>query len=153
VTNQRILQVARVFLRMALGAAFLVAVADRLGFLGAYGSKNVSWGDWGHFEHSVEALNWFVPKALIPAVSILETVLEASLGVGLVAGIYPRIVAWSSAILLSSFALTMTIALGVRAPLGYGVFTAIGAAFLLGAVGAPCRATVSDSAPDARDLI
>jgi hypothetical protein len=32
-----------------------------------------------------------------------------------------------------SFALTMSIALGITAPLGYSVFTALGAALLLGA--------------------
>jgi putative oxidoreductase len=136
-TDQRIIQITRVVLRLALASAFLVAVADRLGLLGQYGSKNVSWGDWKHFEEYVGVLNRFVPKELIPALSILETVIEVGLGLGLLVGIYPRIIAWSSAVLLSSFALTMTIALGLLAPLGYGVFTAIGAALLLGAVGVP----------------
>jgi putative oxidoreductase len=135
-TNERILQITRVVLRVALASAFLVAVADRLGLLGPYGSRNVSWGDWKHFEEYVAVLNWFIPKALIPALSALETVIEIGLGLGLLVGIYPRIVAWSSAVLLSSFALTMTIALGLLAPLGYGVFTAIGAALLLGAIAA-----------------
>jgi putative oxidoreductase len=127
-TNERILQITRVVVRVVLASAFLVAVADRLGLLGPYGSRNVSWGDWKHFEEYVAVLNWFIPKAMIPALSALETVIETGLGLGLLVGIYPRIVAWSSAVLLSSFALTMTIALGLLAPLGYGVFTAIGAA-------------------------
>jgi uncharacterized membrane protein YphA (DoxX/SURF4 family) len=135
-TNERILQITRVVLRVALASAFLVAVADRLGLWRPYGSRNVSWGDWKHFEEYVAVLNWFIPKALIPALSALETVIEIGLGLGLLVGIYPRIVAWSSAVLLSSFALTMTIALGLLAPLGYGVFTAIGAALLLGAIAA-----------------
>jgi len=46
-TNERILQITRVVLRVALASAFLAAVADRLGFLGPYGSRNVSWGDCG----------------------------------------------------------------------------------------------------------
>jgi putative oxidoreductase len=136
-SNDRILQLARVVVRVALASAFLVAVADRLGLLGPYGSKNVSWGDWKHFQDYVAVLNWFVPKALIPSLSILETVIETGLGVGLLVGFYPRIVAWSSAVLLASFALTMSIALGILAPLGYGVFTGIGAALLLGAVALP----------------
>jgi hypothetical protein len=65
-------------------------------------------------------------------------------------GIYPRIVAWSSAVLLSSFALTMTIALGLLAPLGYGVFTAIGAALLLGAIAAPHTLDVPATATDTK---
>jgi hypothetical protein len=56
--------------------------------------------------------------------------------------------AWSSAVLLSSFALTMTIALGLLAPLGYGVFTAIGAALLLGAIAAPQTLGVTEAATD-----
>jgi hypothetical protein len=39
--------------------------------------------------------------------------------------------------LLMSFALTMSIALGITAPLSYSVFTALGAALLLGAVAVP----------------
>jgi uncharacterized membrane protein YphA (DoxX/SURF4 family) len=149
-TNERILQITRVVLRVALASAFLAAVADRLGFLGPYGSRNVSWGDWKHFEEYVAVLNRFVPKAVIPALSILETVIETGLGLGLLVGIYPRIVAWSSAVLLSSFALTMTIALGLLAPLGYGVFTAIGAALLLGAIAAPHTLGVPETATDTK---
>jgi uncharacterized membrane protein YphA (DoxX/SURF4 family) len=146
--NERILRITRVFLRVALASAFLVAVADRLGFLGHYGSTNVSWGDWKHFEQYVAVLSWFVPKGLIPALSILETVIETGLGLGLLVGFYPRIVAWSSAVLLTSFALTMTVALGLLAPLGYGVFTAIGAALLLGAIAEPHGGSFAKAATD-----
>jgi|ERR1035438_6734645 hypothetical protein len=58
------------------------------------------------------------------------------LGVALLFGIWQRIVAWCSAGLLLSFALTMSVALGVVAPLSYSVFTAFGGAFLLGAIAA-----------------
>ena len=68
-SNERIFQLTRVLTRVALASAFLVAVADRLSLLGPYGSTNVSWGDWKHFEDYVAVLNWFVPKALIPALS------------------------------------------------------------------------------------
>jgi uncharacterized membrane protein YphA (DoxX/SURF4 family) len=146
--NERILRTTRVVLRLALASAFLVAVADRLGFLGPHGSRNVAWGDWKHFEDYVGFLIRFVPKGLIPAISAVETVIETGLGLGLLVGFYPRIVAWSSAALLGSFALTMTIALGVLAPLSYGVFTSIGAALLLGAVTAPQTLGVSESTAD-----
>ena len=149
-SNERILQLARVVVRVALASAFLIAVADRLGLLGPYGSRNVSWGDWKHFEDYVAVLNWFVPKALIPALSVLETVIETGLGVGLLLGFYPRIVAWSSAVLLCSFALAMSIALGILAPLGYGVFTGIGAALLLGAVALPRTLGVAETATDTK---
>ena len=136
-TNRRILQVARILLRFALGVTFLVSIGDRLGALGPNGARNVSWGDWKHFVQYVAVLNWFVPKALIPTLSLLETVIETVLGVALLVGIYQRIVAWCSAALLLSFALTMSLALGIVAPLSYSVFSAFAAAFLLGAVASP----------------
>jgi uncharacterized membrane protein YphA (DoxX/SURF4 family) len=136
-TERRILQISCVFLRAALGITFLVAVADRFGVFGPYGSRNVSWGDFKHFEANVALLVWFVPRALIPAIAAVETGMEALLGLALLAGFYPRIVAWSSAALLLVFAITMSIALGILAPLGYSVFTAAGAAMLLGAVAVP----------------
>jgi putative oxidoreductase len=144
-TNHQILRISRVVLRVALGITFLVAIADRFGLLGPYGSKNVSWGDWKHFEQNVAILNWFIPKTLIPALAAVETALEAALGVALLAGIYPRIVAWSSAALLMSFALTMSIALGIVAPVSYSVFTAAGSALLLGAVTDPGATSVASA--------
>lgn len=135
--NERVLQIARVFLRLALGITFLFSIGDRFGWLGAFGSKNVSWGDWTHFVQYVAVLNSFVPKSLIPELAVLETIIELGLGIALVLGIYQRVVAWSSAALLMSFALTMSLALGITAPLSYSVFTALGAASLLGAVAVP----------------
>lgn len=140
-TEDRIFQITRVFLRFALGITFLVSIADRLGWLGPYGSKNVSWGDWKHFVQYVAVLNWFVPKVLVNGLAALETVIELGLGIALLLGAYPRLVAWSSAALLLSFALTMSIALGIVAPLSYSVFSAAGAAMLLGAVALPRRAS------------
>jgi len=115
--NERILKIARLVLRMALGVTFLVSIAHRFGWLGGYGSKNVSWGDWSHFVQYVAQLNWFVPKSLIPGLAVFETIIEVGLGIALLFGIYQRVVAWSSAALLMSFALTMSIALGIVAPL------------------------------------
>lgn len=39
-TTERILQLARIILRLALGITFLVSVANRFGALGPYGAKN-----------------------------------------------------------------------------------------------------------------
>jgi uncharacterized membrane protein YphA (DoxX/SURF4 family) len=141
--NERVLQIARVFMRLALGITFLFSIADRFGWLGAYGSRNVSWGDWTHFAQYVAVLNPFVPKSLIPGLAVLETIIELGLGIALLLGIYQRLIAWSSAALLMSFALTMSIALGITAPLSYSVFTALGAAVLLGAVAVPQAARSS----------
>lgn len=144
---RRLRQAARAFLRLCLGLAFLSAIADRFGFYGPRGAGNVSWGDWSHFLQFVAYLNWFVPKALIPAIGVVETIIEFALAVALLAGVYQRIVAWASTALLASFALTMSVALGVKAPLGYGVFTAVGAAFLLGAVSDSGCSAESDIRP------
>ena len=148
-TEKRTLFLACILLRVALGVTFLVACADRFGFLGPYGSKNVSWGDWKHFEQYVGFLNWFLPRSVIPALSLLETVIEVALGLALFAGIFPRVVSWASAALLLSFALTMTFAQGAVAPVSYSVWTAVAAAFLLGAVAAPVSARSSASRPPA----
>lgn len=74
---------------------------------------------------------------MIPGLAVLETIVELGLGIALLLGIYQRVVAWSSAVLLLSFSLTMSIALGIVAPLSYSVFSALGAALLLGAVAVP----------------
>lgn len=136
-SNERLLRIASVILRIALGVAFLSAVSDRFGMMGAYGTKNVSWGDWTHFMQYVALLNSFVPKALIPLLSVVETVIECALGLFLLLGLQLRWVAWASAALLTSFALTMSFATGIKSALDYSVFTAAAAALLLGAVAVP----------------
>ncbi len=144
-TNERVLQGAKVFLRVCLSAAFLSAIADRFGLYGPHGAAGVSWGDWADFLQFVAYLNWFVPKALIPTLGVVETIIEFALAVALLTGFYLRIIAWASAALLMSFALTMAIALGIKAPLGYGVFTAVSGALLLGAVANPGLAQRSEA--------
>jgi uncharacterized membrane protein YphA (DoxX/SURF4 family) len=64
----------------------------------------------------------------------ISTVLEAILGVLLILGLYPRIVALAAGLLLLAFAVAMTCALGVKAPLDLSVFTASAGAFLLAAI-------------------
>jgi len=132
-TRDRILRLSCVALRIALASAFLVAIADRFGLLGPYGSRNVSWGDWKHFTQYVAILIWFLPRFLIPAVAATETSVEALLGIWLLTGLWPTIAAWSSAALLLSFALTMSIAQGIVAPISYSVFSVAAGALLLGA--------------------
>jgi uncharacterized membrane protein YphA (DoxX/SURF4 family) len=138
-TRDRFLFLSCALLRIALASAFLVAIADRFGLLGPYGGRNVTWGDWKHFTQFVGILNWFLPKSFIPALAVVETAIETLLGLWLLAGVWPRIAAWCSAALLSSFAITMSIALGIVAPISYSVFTAAAGALLLGAVARPSR--------------
>jgi uncharacterized membrane protein YphA (DoxX/SURF4 family) len=117
-----------VFLRLALGITFLSAVADRFGLWGAYGQPNVAWGNYGRFVEYTVKLNWFLPAAIIPALAAIATVAETLFGLLLLLGWKTRVTSLLSGLLLISFALTMTMALGVKAPLNFSVFSAAGGA-------------------------
>jgi uncharacterized membrane protein YphA (DoxX/SURF4 family) len=124
---------AQWFLRVALAAGFLSAVADRFGLWGPAGAANVAWGAWQPFVDYVAKLNWFAPPASIPILAWAATVAEVVLGIGLLIGWQLRWFALAACLLLLSFAITMTLALGVKAPLDFSVFAAAGGAFLLAA--------------------
>lgn len=124
-----------VFLRFALGFSFLSAVADRFGLWGAYGQPHVAWGDFARFIAYTGKLNWFVPTILLPTLAWASTFAEILLGLALVVGLFTRIAALLSGMILLFFALAMTIALGVKAPLDFSVFSASAGAFLLAAYG------------------
>src|ERR1043166_3579748 len=124
---------AQWFLRIALAAGFLSAVADRFGLWGPAGAANVAWGAWQPFVEYVAKLNWFAPSASIPILAWISTVAEVVLGIGLLIGWQLRWFALGAGLLLLSFAITMTLALGVKAPLDFSVFAAAGGAFLLAA--------------------
>lgn len=121
--------------RLALGFSFLYAILDRFGVLGPPGTANVSWGSFPRFAAYVGILNWYLPKSFIPALAVVETAIELTLALLLIVGVRLRIVSYASALLLFSFALAMTFAAGIGAPLAYSVFTASAAALLLGATG------------------
>ena len=124
---------AQLFLRVALAAGFLSAVADRFGLWGPAGAANVAWGAWQPFVDYVAKLNWFAPPAFIPILAWTSTVAEVVLAIGLLIGWQLRWFALAAGLLLLSFAITMTLALGVKAPLDFSVFAAAGGAFLLAA--------------------
>ena len=108
-------------------------MADRSGIWGSYGQPNVSWGDYARFVAYTAKLNWFLPAAMIPTLAMIATAAETILGLLLVLGWKTRMAALLSGLLLITFALTMTLALGVKAPLNLSVFSAAGGALLLGA--------------------
>jgi hypothetical protein len=103
VTYGRIRWIASL-LRLPVAAAFLDAVADRLGFLGPHGTPGVAWGDFTHFIAYTATLNPFVPHAIIPALAVLATLGETTFGIALLLGIRLRIAAFGSAVLLFLFA-------------------------------------------------
>jgi len=124
--------VRSVFVRLALEISFLSAVADRFCLWGVYGQPNVAWGNYARFVAYTAKLNWFLPAAMIPSLAIIATAAEILFGLLLVLGWKTRTTALLSGVLLTTFALTMTIALGVKAPLNLSVFSAAGGALLLG---------------------
>jgi len=134
-------QVCAWLLRVGLAAAFLSAVADRFGLWGQPGSRGVSWGDMAHFYDYTAEVNAFLPSTLIPAVAWLATIAETGLGFALLSGVCRRPVALATGVLLTLFALAMSISLGVHSALAYSVPTAAAAALLLATTDRPrCRA-------------
>lgn len=126
--------VAEWALRIALATAYLSAVADRFGLCGPAGTPNVGWGNWAQFEAYAAQLNFWAPVAMQPALAWIATFAEIGLGLALLVPLGvrgTRVVALLSGVLLTSFALSMTVALGWKAPLNYSVWSAAAASFFL----------------------
>ena len=122
-------------LRLALGIAFLSAVADRFGVWGPPGGHNVAWGDFTRFTQYTARVNPWAPPALVPILAWAATVAETILGAALLAGVYTRAAGLASGVLLSLFALGMTIGTGVKSALDASVFSAAAGAFSLALLG------------------
>ena len=129
--SARLTRFAAAALRVALAAGFLSAVAERFGFWGTPGTPGVAWGDWSNFLTYTARLNWFLPASLTPIVGAIATLAETAFALLLVLGAWPRYTALASGVLLLLFALTMTFALGIKAPLGYSVYVGAAATFYL----------------------
>lgn len=121
----------KLFLRLALAASFLSAVADRFGF---WPEAVSAWGNWNSFLEYTEIVNPWYPVAFIPTLAVVATVAELLLGLLLLIGLKTRLAANLSGILLLLFALSMTFSTGLKGALDYSVFTAAAAAFALGAI-------------------
>lgn len=125
-TDQKIL-FPQLFLRFAIAVTMLSAVADRFGFWG----KNLAWGNWGNFEKYTKQLTFFLPEILSTFSAYAVTFLEIIFPLMLIFGFKTKIAAYGTGFLLLIFALSMTIALGIKAPLDYLVWVGSAAAFLL----------------------
>lgn len=119
------------YARLALGVGFLSAVADRFGLWGPSGGRNVAWGDFSHFLTYTAKVNPYLPSSLVPGLGWFVTISEIALGVLLIAGLAPRVVAALSGALLLAFATGMTIGTGVKTAFDASVFAASAGAFLL----------------------
>jgi uncharacterized membrane protein YphA (DoxX/SURF4 family) len=131
VKDSKFASYATLVLRIGLGVGFLSAVADRLGLWGAFGQPNVEWGNFSRFLEYTHTLNWYLPAGMIPLLGVIATGAEILLGLLLLVGWHIRAAALLSALLLLTFGVAMTLALGVKAPLNFAVLTGIGGAMLL----------------------
>jgi uncharacterized membrane protein YphA (DoxX/SURF4 family) len=116
------------YTRIALGAAFLSAVASRLGVW------DLSFDAARHFAKFVEytaEVNSFMPKWTIPYLAVAATVAESACGILLVLGLWTRWVSVGAAILLFIFGSAMAISFGLQSPMDYSVYSASGAAVML----------------------
>lgn len=115
----------KLFLRLALGVAFLSAVADRFGLWPAAVSA------WGHFDaflaYTATLAPW-APASLLPALGWAVTIIEMVLGIWLILGFKTKLTAQLSGLLILSFGLSMAITSGIKGPLDYSVFSASAAA-------------------------
>jgi putative oxidoreductase len=118
------------YARVAIGAAFLSAVAGRFGLW----SGHFRWENFEGFIQRTAELNGYAPAALVPILAWAATTLETIFGIALVLGIATRWVALGSAVLLAWFATAMAVYTGVKAPLDYSVFSASAGALLLALV-------------------
>ena len=123
------------YLRLALGIAFLSAVADRFGVWGPPGSHNVAWGNFTRFTQYTARVNTWAPPTLVPMLAWAATVAEIVLGAALLGGVYTRSAGLASGVLLSLFAVGMTIGTGVKSALDASVFSAAAGAFALALLG------------------
>ena len=124
-------EIARLFARLALGASFLSAVADRFGLWGPHGIKNVSWGDFAHFVEYTGRVTSLFPGSLTVPFAWAATTGETLFGMLLIVGFKVQMASFLSGVLLLSFAVGMVTGLGVKRPFDYSVFSAAAAAFLL----------------------
>ena len=116
------------YLRIALGAAFLSGIADRFGL---YRGRNVGYGNFDGFMRYTAQVNSFMPAFSIPFLAWAATCAEFGLGLALILGIWPRWVALGSAVLLALFGIAMAISFGIKSPLDYSVFSASAGALVL----------------------
>jgi putative oxidoreductase len=122
---KRFQDISMLFLRIAMAATFLSAVASRLNFW-----RKESSGWKGFLSYTTEVLS-FAPASLIPFFAIASTVLETLFSILLIIGFKTRWVALGAAFLTLGFALSMAYSSGIKSPLDYSVFTDAAACFLL----------------------
>lgn len=115
------------YARIALGSAFLSAVASRFGLW----DRALDMKHFAKFIQYAAQVNSFMPVSTIPFIAWAATVAETSLGILLILGLWPRWVSLAAAALLAMFGTAMAISFGLESPMDYSVFSASSAALLL----------------------
>lgn len=118
----------KLFLRLALSASFLSAVADRFG---SWSPEVSVWGNWDNFVGYTQLINPWLPPSLAIGAAILATAAEIVFALLLLLGFKTELVAKLSGFLLLAFAAAMTCSTGIKGAFDYSVFTAAAAAFAL----------------------
>ena len=125
--HQNLERWGELYARIAVGCAFLSAVAGRFGlWQGTLDMKH-----FADFTEYAAEVNSFMPRSIIPFLAWAATVAETSLGILLILGLWRRWIAVASAVLLAIFGTAMAISFGLKSPMDYSVFSASGAAVLL----------------------
>ncbi len=101
----------KLFLRIAISAGFLSAVADRFGL---WSKEDSVWGNWDSFLDYTHLINPWFPSSLIPAIGIIATTAEIIFSICLIVGFKTKLFANLSGFLLFIFALSMTFSIGIK---------------------------------------
>ncbi|NML38536.1 DoxX protein [Chitinophaga sp. G-6-1-13] len=117
--------IAALLLRLSLGTGFLSAVASRLGLWGSRSSG------WQNFLQYTAQVNSFAPARIIPVIAVIATILEATLGLLLLAGFKTQLAAGTAMVLTLFFGAAMAYSFGLKEPLDYSVFAFSAGAFML----------------------
>jgi uncharacterized membrane protein YphA (DoxX/SURF4 family) len=125
------LKTPQFLLRIALGMTFLTPVSDRLGILGPMGGRNIEWGNWDNFLNYTATLIPFLDRPMINVMGSIATIAEAVIGILLIIGYKTKYAAIASCLLTLIFILSMTVFLGIKAPINYAVFVTCTSSLLL----------------------
>lgn len=131
---KKLLPTAQLLLRFALGTGFILPVLDRIGFLGAPGSANVSWGNWANFVAYANTLMPYFSQKIASFFGLVATIDEAIFGILLIIGYKTKLAAYGSFVLTLIFGLSMLFFTGYRSPFDYSVFVVSFASLLLAAL-------------------
>lgn len=125
--TKKIAQLPALFVRIALAATMLSAVADRFGYWG----NKATWGNWKSFEKYTADLTFFLPDSLKVFSAYVATFLEIVLSVLLLLDYQLKWTATATGVLLILFALSMSVSLGPKSALDYSVWIGSAASFML----------------------